>query len=387
MELCTIIGRRTTQTVLSLAIVSLIIFEFCSPGVSAFTSSYAGTKFGILYEPWHCLVKDRPIHDISSYLAGREPLGPVPEFHWWSKPAAGYYCLTDNDELLRKHAAQLSAAGIDFIVIDFSNHDSRSYQYVDVEYLDPLRHLLDVWSKIPDAPKVVPFLQVTPAGDLYEEIVRRLERYQNLLFHFHDKPLLLIVTNSAVPVDAAKRAALDERFTTRTMWDDGTAAEWLFISRCQRGFLENKATIPCNQAVGKSGGRVEEIPVAAAFQHDYMSNPATAVPRFGGRTFLRQMARLDDFEDAPIVLVLGWNQWMSQRLCVKTDLSPDPICSQGGSAQIHGNPVFTDEYSQEYSNDMEPGGDMGDTYYRLMACEVMRRKRWPGNLPIACFSN
>jgi hypothetical protein len=217
-------------------------------------------------------------------------------------------------------------------------------------------------------------MQVTPTGDLYLEIVRRLEHYPDLAFRFQGKPLLLIVSNAAVAVDVAKRAALDIDFTTRTMWDDNSNAEWYFISRCQPGFLESKAGIPCDQAVGKEGGHVEEVPVAAAFQRDYMSDPATAVPRFGGRTFLRQMQRMDDFEHVPIVFILGWNQWIVQRLCARPDLSPDPTCAHGGLPLIQGNPVFTDEFSQEYSNDMEPGGEMGDTYYRLLACEVSRRK-------------
>jgi hypothetical protein len=54
--------------------------------------------------------------------------------------------------------------------------------------------------------------------------------------------------------------------------------------------------------------------------------------------------------------------------------SEDPECHLGGSPTIHGNPVFTDEFSQEYSNDLEPGGQAGDTYYQLLACEVNRRK-------------
>lgn len=352
----------------------LIIFLFwpCGP---AFVQS--PPRFGILYEPWHCLVKGRPIHDIAEFLAGRQALGPAPEFHWWSKPAAGYYCLTENDPLLREHARQLADAGIDFVAVDFSNHDSLSYQYVDLEYLEPLQHLLRVWSTIPDAPKVVPFVQVTRQGDLYREIIRRLRQYPNLMFEFRGKPLLLIVANAAVAVDAAKRAALEEGFTTRTMWDDGSNAEWYFISRCQRAFLASKATIACNQPVGRKAGRVEEVPVAAAFQHDYMSDPATAVPRFGGATFLKQMARVDDFKDAPIVFILGWNQWIVQRLCAKSDLSPDPTCTQGGSPLINGNPVFTDEFSEEYSNDMEPGGAEGDKYYRLLLCEITRRKNAP----------
>jgi hypothetical protein len=354
----------------------LTAWLLCLPSAA----SSATAQFGILYQPWHCLVKGRPIYDISEFLASRQALGPVPEFHWWGKPSAGYYCLSENEDLLRKHAEQLANAGIDFVVVDFSNHDTLSYTYANLEYLDPLQHLLNVWSKVPHAPKIVPFVQLTPSSDLYDEILKRLRQYSDMSFRFHGKPLLLIVGNPLIPIDAKKRAALDETFTTRTMWDDGSQSEWYFISRCQVGFLESMGAMQCNQPVGKKDGRIEEIPVAAAFQRDYMSDPATAVPRFQGLTFLKQMARVDDFKDVPIVLILGWNQWFAQRICAKTDLSPDPLCTQGGLPFIHGNPVFTDEFSQEYSNDLEPGGEMGDTYYRLLACEVNRRKSPPSNL-------
>ena len=78
----------------------LAILLLCSPA-SAWAA--APRQFGILYEPWHCLVKGHEVHDISQYLAGKQQLGPAPEFHWWGKPAAGYYCLSDNDDVLRRH--------------------------------------------------------------------------------------------------------------------------------------------------------------------------------------------------------------------------------------------------------------------------------------------
>jgi hypothetical protein len=50
----------------------LFVWVACLPVRAAAPS----TQFGILYEPWHCLVEGRPIYDISEYLAGRQALGP-----------------------------------------------------------------------------------------------------------------------------------------------------------------------------------------------------------------------------------------------------------------------------------------------------------------------
>jgi hypothetical protein len=232
----------------------------------------------------------------------------------------------------------------------------------------------------------VPVVQVTPRGDLYTEIVGRLERYPSLEFVYGGKPLVLIVGGNGVPVDADKRTELDKHFTTRAMWDDNSPEGiWMFISRCQPGFVESKGSIDCKQRVAYHDGKVEQVSVSAAFQRDYMSNPATAAPRYHGRTFLKQMARIDDFDFVPIVTILGWNQWIAQRLCVKADsLAPDPSCSPGSRAELNGKPIFTDEYDQEYSSDFEPGGALEDAYYRLLSCEIHRRKLQSGTSGVTC---
>jgi hypothetical protein len=341
-------------------------------------------KFGIAYFLWHCLAKGSPVYDISERLKGYQPLGPVPAFHWWAKPAAGYYCLSENDELLKQHAKQLAQAGLDFVFIDFTNHDKIAYDKVHLEYLDPLDRLLTVWSQTPEAPKIAPFIPVTATGDLYRDVARRIEQYPDLLFRYLGKPLFLIVSTEEFPVDAAKGAELEERFTTRLMWDDFSAPDtWMFISRCQEGFVENRGTIDCNQHVATRDGSVEQVSVSGAYQRDYMSNSKTAAPRYHGLTFLKQMAQLDSLPRVPIVTILGWNQWIAQRLCVKPDHSPDPVCASGSSQTIDGKPVFTDLYDQEYSTDFEPGGPMEDAYYKLLSCEVKRRKSISG-APSTC---
>lgn len=335
----------------------------------------AETQYGIAYFLWHCLAKGRPIYDISQEQKLGLPPGPVPEFHWWGKPADGYYCLSERDDILRQHAELLAKAGIDFVFIGFTNHDSMRYSRVHLEYLDPLAHLLAVWSTIPGAPKVVPVVPVTRNGDLYAEIARRLLAYPQLLFNFKGKPLFLITDNSIFHVDREKRAMLERTFTTRLMWaDHSPPGSWMFLSRCAPGFLASKGQARCNQRVAYHDGAVEQVSVAAAFQYTYISDPRTAVPRFHGVTFLRQMARIDDFPHVPIVTVLGWNQWMAQRHCLKSWLLSELRCRLGFSDRVAGNYIFTDEFNQEYSNDFEPGGDMGDAYYRLLSCEIHRRK-------------
>lgn len=84
------------------------------------------TQFGIFYSLWHCrAAARRPVLDITQILASGgatrpELWGNFQEFHWWGQPEAGYYCLSSNDALLRRHAEQIRDAGIDFVFLDIT---------------------------------------------------------------------------------------------------------------------------------------------------------------------------------------------------------------------------------------------------------------------------
>src|ERR1700728_1349046 len=104
----------------------LLLVSFALPMLQGAQATPAETKFAIYYAVWHCPAAQgnrdgRRVYDIAKILQGQGPWGPVPEFHWWSKPAAGYYCLATNDALLRQHAQMLRDAGIDFVYVDSTN--------------------------------------------------------------------------------------------------------------------------------------------------------------------------------------------------------------------------------------------------------------------------
>ena len=62
---------------------------------------------------------DNP-YNIAEILDGKSNWGPLYEFHYWGKPALGYYSSSDKD-VIRTHMTQLYDAGIDFIIIDNTN--------------------------------------------------------------------------------------------------------------------------------------------------------------------------------------------------------------------------------------------------------------------------
>ena len=81
------------------------------------------TKIGMFYHTWHCPAsKNNPVLDLSEIHAGNQSYGEYQKFHYWGKPAEGYYCLSENDALLQKHAEQLRDMGIDFVFVDVTNH-------------------------------------------------------------------------------------------------------------------------------------------------------------------------------------------------------------------------------------------------------------------------
>lgn len=59
------------------------------------------------------------VYNISEILAGNGDWGPEHAFHYWGKPALGYYRSTDK-KVIRTHMKQLADAGVDFIILDYT---------------------------------------------------------------------------------------------------------------------------------------------------------------------------------------------------------------------------------------------------------------------------
>jgi hypothetical protein len=124
--------------------------------------SGAGQKIGIFYLLWHCPASTSPhyrtsdaVYDTSRILAGKEEWGPIHTFHWWGKPDAGYYCLAENDDLLRRHAEMLRDADIDFVFVDSTNQPNQAGSGPTI--IDPFNKMISVWGQVPRAPKIVPW--------------------------------------------------------------------------------------------------------------------------------------------------------------------------------------------------------------------------------------
>ncbi len=288
-------------------------------------------------------------NDISQILAGNREWGGSPAFHYWAKPALGYYC-SSNREVIRTHMTQLYAAGVDFIILDHTN-----LRYVTIE--NPVDKALMV-----DAPMIAlfetimemraeglgtPYVVAWVGGDgdkrLYDYLYDNFygqEKWADCFVYWDGKPFLLTTTIH----DESNPAP--EQYTTRCM------GGLLGKTPCKNGLWNFLTINNATYCTTDSNGIAEQIPVCVASQETYMSAD-TAHGRIGGLLWHAQWNSAFNFRPKFVTLT-WWNEWTAQRLFI-----------QGGpyDGQYH----FTDAYSPEYSRDIEPmEGGHGDQYYRWM---------------------
>ncbi len=364
---------------------------------------------GIIYYVWHCATKTGIYQDLyrrrglpsgeefntSNVLSGRQSdWGDEHRFHWWDTPQEGYYCLGDEPEIIRKHLTMLRDAGIDFLVIDITNHPNVKSLGAEDFILKSLRPLLDTAKQVEGAPKIVPwmplasenadtqnelnyFCTTSPGGSdcaalsaatnqsMVEHVTNLLtSEYPDQRYIYNDKPLLLEAANDDLyprSLTDLVRPQVEQEWTVRRTWglrDD--AIDWQFLSTCSdpedffntQGWTEQG----CNQPVNAG----EQISVTAAYQYTYISEPFErdpnnnarfigGMPKFHGRTLAQQFrVAFANRQFEPLVLVTGWNEWIASRFIVG------------------GRDVFVDAYDHEKNRDIEPGGSSGDYYYFLL---------------------
>ncbi|MBP5271067.1 MAG: hypothetical protein ILO42_08940 [Clostridia bacterium] len=282
--------------------------------------------------------------NVAEVLEGKRDWGGVNEFHYWSKPALGYYRSTDR-EVIRTHMTMLAEAGIDFIIVDNTN---ASVGWADRLYYDAIDGVNRVyWDSMVKNPGITlmetiyemrregletPYVAMWCGtekdygtidkiyGELYAD-----GKYDDLWVWWDGKPLFL----------CTKLHGDREDLTLRMMWGlkSQGVSEWSFLN------YPNKVAYDAE-------GNAEQVCVCTAVQRTYMS--FDAVGRRGGLTFYEQWQTA--FAARPKVVTLTWwNEWAAQRFIV------------------NGESAFVDNYSPEFSRDIEPmEGGHGDLYYRWM---------------------
>ncbi len=359
-----------------------------------------GKYAGIFYHIWHWgghktlnytdVVTEYP-DAMKDYYHPAWPNDGATYSHFWNKPLFGYYSNLDY-WVYRKHAAMLSAAGIDFVAFDCTNDGVA----MNAGYETFFKAIDDAKREGLETPKVVFMNSIRvelenekiKAKTIYLDIYER-GRYSDHWFYWEGKPLLLSYTNGLVgangdPADEALMQEIKDFFTFRCIrtesYDSGPERDdqWAWLS------------VYPQFPYGKNpDGTWEMMVVAAAANYSYvhrdigaMSSPyamgrsytdllgddKTEYSYLYGYFFQEEFQRLMEV-DPEIMFITGWNEWIAGR-------------NKGGAE----TPVsIVDAFDNNHSRDFEPTsgqGGMKDVYYCLMV-DAIRRFKGVEETPLA----
>lgn len=303
----------------------------------------------ICYSIWFDPIIDSGIYNIQQALDGTSEWGPVNAFHYWGEPALGYYKSTDKS-VIRTHMTMLADAGIDFIIIDNTNGNAKTWgNYYTRMVTNPMTALLDTIIQMRSeglkTPYVVMWNRVdddclwSTAEQTYTAFISK-EKYADCWVYWDGKPFMCLTKlgSNSVPLSdfKYKNDLTLRQMTVEIITRKLKTNEWSFLYDLQKPCLD-------------TSGNYEQISIYTARQSTYMSLTSTARGRQGGKTFYYGWKKAFAYHPK-VVTLTWWNEWAAQRI------------SDG-----NGGYVFVDNYTMEYSRDIEPmKGGHGDKYYQWM---------------------
>lgn len=337
-----------------------------------------GKFVGIFYFLWLGQHGTDGPYDITKILAAdpdamkkpTSPLwGPPLKFHHWGEPLFGYY-LSDDAWVLRKHAQMLADAGVDVVIFDVTNQ--HTYRKVYME-------LCRVFSQVrADGGRTPQIAFLTPFGDpakvvaeLYEDLYGpRL--YKDLWFQWKGKPLIL-----------ADKRRVDSKyhdfFTFRKPQPDyfrGPSGpnEWGWLEKYPQHIFYDENNKPEQMVVGVAqnahDGRLSAFSVPNTYGrswHDGRKDERPGAVNLG-LNFAEQWKRALEV-DPEFIFITGWNEWIAMRF--------DEFAGEKEPV------MFVDQFTQEYSRDIEPmkGGHSDNYYYQMV--DYIRKFKGARKPPVA----
>lgn len=285
--------------------------------------------------------------------------GKIGMSHYWGEPLYGYYFSSD-PWVLRRHAHLLADAGIDTLIFDATNA---------VTYRDVYMKLCEVFAQVRKEGGLTPqfaFMVNTEAGKTAQQIYNDLYKpglYRELWFRWQGKPLMICDPKEAGP-------ELKQFFTLRKahwpfeMIDTPYAWHWEATYPQPYGYTDDpkkpeQVNVSVAQNLRAADGKVTNMSNLDArgrsFHDGKMDTAPGAINR--GLNFQEQWKRAYELQ-SPFVMVTGWNEWIAGRW-------GDP----------KGPVIFVDQFTEEYSRDIEPmKGGHGDNYYWQLIANVRRYK-------------
>lgn len=297
--------------------------------------------------------------------------GPIGAFHYWSEPYFGYY-LPDDEWIIRKHAQMLSDAGVDVIILDVTN--GFTYLPIVKKIGDTYRKLRAEGISTPYIAFIVNSAPKKTVDKLFTEFYQK-GLYKDLWFTWKGKALLLAPSEELSDQEKAF-------FTLRQSWAWTKNQKWFGNGKDKWPWLDHT---PQNFGWHESPAKAEEISVTTA-EHPISNigrsfhngeEPAKKTPS-KGLYFQEQWKRALEV-NPEFVFVTGWNEWVAQRF------DDGKAKDMMGKSIKKGETYFVDQYSPEYSRDIEPmKGGFNDNYYYQLIEEV---RKFKGSRMVTRFSD
>ncbi len=284
--------------------------------------------------------------------------GPAEVFHHWGEPLFGYY-LSSDEWVMRRHMQMLIDAQVDVLFFDVTNN----YTYKAI-YMQLFAILRELRGQGFAAPAIAFYCRPGQnGGPSFNEVYTDLYKsglFSDLWFRWDGKPL--IVADPALAASDEMRSF----FTCRKpiWWNPQGPNEWPWCQEYPQVVAHNavgqKEAVSVSVSVpmySMSEGWFGE-PVAGRSWHAGARDQRPDAVKHGF-CFAEQWQRALT-EDPPLVLVTQFNEWIAQRF------------GREAFEQKH-DILFRDEFSEEYSRDIEPmRGGYGDSYY-IQLCDFIRR--------------
>jgi len=288
--------------------------------------------------------------------------GPPGAFHHWGEPLFGYY-LSDDAWVIRKHAQMLSDAGVDVIIFDVTNQIT--YQKVYMQLCETFAQVRRDGGKTPQIAFLTPFWDPPKVvKELYENLYKP-GLYSDLWFQWDNKPLIL-ADKSKVPYRFRNFFTYRKPEPSYFVGPSGPN-QWGWLEVYPQHIFYDEAG-----PEGSRAGKPEQMTVGigqngkdpqrcAAFSesdtHGRSWHNGKKDERPGtvnlGLNVSEQWERALEV-DPEFIFITGWNEWIAIRLSEFNGVK-EPV-------------MLVDQYTQEYSRDIEPmrGGHWDAYYYQMV---------------------
>jgi hypothetical protein len=279
----------------------------------------------------------------------------------WGTPLLGTYSSND-PRVIDKHAQWISDIGVDFILIDLANNSGNALRgrpivrtFIEGDTQAVFAEYQKLAASGQPHPKIVILLGAQNEGDVRGERVvtsgelqneadavyaQFVSKYPQIYFNFAGKPLLVVY--AGVPAFSASPKWSDPRFTVRWMSGYLESQPNLYKNNPRTNTLwswYDRDPVPAHH-----GESVEAVSVTQAYpgQRSWLDKsgkwPAQGRSGTGGRTTLLTQWNKAIGYNPHVILLNQWNEFGNKN---------------------RGAPGTGDQYSAEYSNDLEPTIEFG----------------------------